>query len=306
MTKSTRTPTSSFLLCLLVAVHLSNGEIPATGEAKETIKVKILESSTGGTNLHALVHGLLDEAYDLVDSSRPDFLFYTVRSGNVDEYKDCVKIFFSREDVVPNFNKCDYGISSCPMEVGDRHFRYVALGKADDFYKSVRDGWTAVPKDQALNRRFLNAADEKANTNLVSLLSNYKNPDFNPKRGGEGTGHKFTIVWEDFNAEGYTTEALVEAFRSRSVPIYFGNPSVGLDFNKKAFVHVNDYRTFEEVANEVIRLDSIDDAYLEMLNQPPLVNSSYDPYGELRAFLINVIKKGNKPYTKNPLGLVHY
>lgn len=313
------------LLLFLFAAPLSSGEPLVSGATKNAVNVKILEPSTGGTSLHALVHGLLDDAYELVDSGSPDFLFYTVRSGSIDEYKNCVKIFFSQEDVVPNFNKCDYGVSSCPMEVGDRHFRYVALGKADEFYKSVRDGWPAVPKSQALGRRFLKVANENANINLVSLLSNYKSPDYIPpksffesmlskmkKKGGEDeederdARYKFTVVWEDFSAEGYTTGALMDAFRNRSVPIYFGNPSVGMDFNKKAFIHVNDYDSFEEVANEVIRLDNDDNAYLEMLNRSPLVNASYDPYEELRTFLVGVINKGNKPFTKNPLGLDHY
>jgi hypothetical protein len=41
-----------------------------------------------------------------------------------------------------------------------------------------------------------------------------------------------------------------------SVPIYWENPKVRLDFDTSSFVNVYDYHSIEAVINEIIHLDS--------------------------------------------------
>lgn len=89
---------------------------------------------------------------------------------------------------------------------------------------------------------------------------------------------------------------------AHSIPIYFGNPRVGLEYNKKAFIHVNDYNSLENVVKKVIELDNDDDAYMAMLNEPPLLHPEYDYDEELTKFLTKIIERGNKPFTKDPFG----
>lgn len=325
MKKITTTTTAlSFILVLLLTILpiRSNGNRLTGNEdnepAKKVINIKIEDSPTRSANLNTLIHDLLDDTFTLnhVDEN-PDFLFYTVSSIDPNQYKNCVRIFFAQEDVVPNFNKCDYGISTCPMEINGRNFRYLSLGNANSLYKTINNGLEKISENQALERRFVKVNNDNNNYDenkqkLINLLSGYKkleqknNDEIYEEKNNDFSSYKFTIIYEKINSEGYTTEGLLNAFISRSIPIYFGNPVAGLDFNKKAFIHVNDYDTLEEVANKVIELDNDDEAYMEMLNEKPLADGFSDPQNELKKFLVDVINKGNKPFVKNPLGLTHY
>ena len=55
--------------------------------------------------------------------------------------------------------------------------------------------------------------------------------------------------------KGYITEKIINAFYSGAIPIYWGCNSVVQFFNKKAFINVNDFKTFEDCVNYVIHLD---------------------------------------------------
>ena len=103
--------------------------------------------------------------------------------------------------------------------------------------------------------------------------------------------YKFTIAFENQSYPGYTTEKILDAFMSRTVPIYWGNPRVTEDFVPGAFVNANDFASLEELAEEVKRLDQDDDAYMEMLNTRPIpeAHRSRDYWGDKRAQFLKSI-----------------
>ena len=108
--------------------------------------------------------------------------------------------------------------------------------------------------------------------------------------------YKFCIAFENSVGEGYTTEKLVEAMMSGSIPVYWGDPSVAVEFNPGSFINVSDFGSLEEVVQEVVRLDNDDEAYLEMLNRPWVrpCDGAYDAVlhsGErLSAFLGDIVE----------------
>lgn len=108
--------------------------------------------------------------------------------------------------------------------------------------------------------------------------------------------YKFCIAFENSVGEGYTTEKLVEAMMSGSIPVYWGDPSVAEEFNPGSFINVSDFGSLEEVVQEVVRLDNDDEAYLEMLNRPWVrpCDGAYDAVlhsGErLSAFLGDIVE----------------
>ena len=142
------------------------------------------------------------------------------------------------------------------------------------------------------------------------ILNNMKNA-IEPRQGNWEAGklefmknYKFSIAFENSLSDGYTTEKLLHPFRVDSIPIYWGNPRIGEEFNTKAFINCNDYESFDDVVEKVKELDANDDAYLDMLSQP-ILNSSYVDCSDekLRAFLFHIVEKGRKPYEKNPHSL---
>ena len=298
--------------------------------SKKTIKIKITDfwhDEPKDKNSECFICDLLKDRYNVMLTNKPDFLFYSVFGKKHRKYKDCVKTFIIGENLVPDFNLCDYAISYNHINFGDRHFRYG--GFSDDIYKFVKAKKNVTLSRDLAKRKFCNFIYSDHNQKLdgvvlrekfFKLLSKYKHVDspgvvFNnmknaiePRKKDWHTGkiefikgYKFTIAFENSNSDGYTTEKLPDVLCAHSIPIYYGNPKVGLEYNKKAFIHANDYNSLEEVVQKVIELDNDDDAYMAMLNEPPLLNPSYDPQAELKKFLINIIEKGNKPFVKNPL-----
>jgi hypothetical protein len=81
--------------------------------------------------------------------------------------------------------------------------------------------------------------------------------------------YKFTIAFENSSNSGYTTEKLVDALGSNSIPIYWGNPNVDLEFNTRAFINCHHYRSFQEAVAEVIAIDNDDERWLSYKRQPP-------------------------------------
>ena len=68
---------------------------------------------------------------------------------------------------------------------------------------------------------------------------------------------------------------MLDAFHANTVPIYWGNPLIGNDFNPKAFINCHDFDSFEAVVDRVREIDSNEDLYLSYLNEPAFIQ----PYG---------------------------
>lgn len=298
---------------------------------KKTINLKVMDFWTPdptNENKKCFPCGYLSRVYNLNFSENPDFVFYSIARKNHTKYKNCVKIFFTGENLAPNFNYCDYAITLNYIDFYGRHFKYSSLLGRKTTYK--RYGETGNLSKSMAKRKFCNFIYKDHNQNLegvrmreqfFKLLSKYKHVDspgevFNnmknaiePRKGSWHQGklefikdYKFTIAFENSNSDGYTTEKLPDPLFTHSIPIYFGNPKVGLEYNKKAFIHVNDYKSLKDVVKKVIELDNDDDAYMAMLNEPPLLYPEYDYDEELTKFLTKIIERGNRPFTKDPFG----
>lgn len=297
---------------------------------KKRIKVQIIDFwDPDPTNEHPTCESYcsyLSQIYDLDYSEEPDFVFYSVARKRHMKYKNCVKIFFTGENLSPNFNYCDYAISLNRIDYDGRHFKNSPLLGRERIYK--RFNKTGNLDRSMAKRKFCNFIYKDSNQKMegvklrgefFKLLSKYKHIDapgkvFNnmnnsiePREGNWRAGkldfiqdYKFTIAFENSNSDGYTTEKLPDPLFAHSIPIYFGNPKVGLEYNKKAFIHVNDYNSLEDVVKKVIELDNDDDAYMAMLNEPPLLYPEYSYDEELLKFFSKIIEKGNKPLTKDP------
>ena len=105
--------------------------------------------------------------------------------------------------------------------------------------------------------RFLNNIGSPIQTGVESKLNWMRN-------------YKFSITFENSNYPGYTTEKLMHALITDTIPIYWGNPLAGLDFNPKAFINCHDFNSFDEVIELVKEIDQNDSLYREYLSQPYL------------------------------------
>jgi hypothetical protein len=86
--------------------------------------------------------------------------------------------------------------------------------------------------------------------------------------------YKFVVAFENEMIDGYITEKLVMPMVSRSIPIYLGDRNVGNYFNKKSFICVNDFNSFEDCIKYVLEVDKNKELYESILREPYLHGNS--------------------------------
>ncbi len=223
----------------------------------------------------------LKEDYEVVlDKENPDFLFYSVFGTEHYGY-NCVKIFFTGENIRPNFQECDWALTFDYSE-NPRNYRLPLYA----FYEDVNKLTLPKPpidelfkeKTKFCNFIYSNPSCKKRNE-FFKKLSKYKKVDSagrlyrnTSERIGDKIQfirqYKFTFAFENESYPGYTTEKIFEPMISNSIPIYWGNPLVNRDFNEKSFLNYHQYGSDEELIKKIIELDNNDDLYKQMLAEP--------------------------------------
>lgn len=225
----------------------------------------------------------------------------------------CIKIYYTPEYIVPDFNFFDYALGFDYLDFGDRYMRLpIYYGTVPQQKKTpLVDEKHILPSDFTIAKnkpKFCSFVVSNGNGSplrqqMFELLSKYKKVDsggrFLNNIGGacedklEFTKpYKFAICFENSSMSGYTTEKITEAFAARQVPIYWGDPDITRVFNPKSFINVHDYSSLEDVVQEIIRLDQDDEAYLNMLKEPAWDISEHNIYiyqHKLALFLKHIV-----------------
>ena len=80
--------------------------------------------------------------------------------------------------------------------------------------------------------------------------------------------YKFCVAFENTKQRGYTTEKILEAYRSNCIPIYFGNDMVQQDFNPETFINAHDFNSTQELIDYIIRVDTDEQLYKSYFGKP--------------------------------------
>ena len=252
---------------------------------------------------------ILKERYEIEISSKPDYIFCSLFGTKHLKYKNAVKILVIGENIAPDFNLYDYAIGFYDIKFKDRYLKYNILMQKDMVklakYRVKNCGKKFCAFVYSKNK--LNKTRKK----IFFKISEYKKVDSGGKylnnigyqigRKKEDKinfqkNYKFIIACENQSYPEYNTEKLLEAFASGGIPIYWGDPKINKVYNSKAFVNCNNY-TLEEVKKMIIELDSNDEKYKEMINQP-VFNENFDfenQYKKFKDFLYNIF---DKPYNE--------
>jgi hypothetical protein len=240
---------------------------------------------------NAFFHAIQDFEPLIVPAEEADYLFFSCFGGkhHAAARDDAVKIFYTAENVSPDFNGCDYAIGFDHIEFGDRHLRlplYVLAAKDDRLHQR------APATDHDLKRpRFCNfvysqsQADPRRDGFFHALnsvrpvvsagrhLRNSESVDADVTISDAGTrkrnfmrNFRFTIAFENSTHPGYATEKIVDAFAARTIPIYWGDPRIGEEFDTRSFINVHDFADIDAVIAEVLRIDADEDARRVMLD----------------------------------------
>lgn len=277
----------------------------------KTIKINYVDYHKDYDFREDLIYRILSKRYNVQFSKNPDYVFYSCFGfEHLNISDDSVAIFVTGEDECPNFNLCDYALGFEHLSFGDRYMRFpLYYFFEDDTIKmqnkhNLPEGFDLrQEKPYFCSYVVSNANGSPMRDKMFELLSKYKTVDSGGKhlnnigkpvidKLGFDSKHKFSICFENTSHSGYTTEKLVQAFAARTIPIYWGDPDVGMYFNEKSFINVSKYDSLDDVVEIIKRIDGDDEAYVDMLKQPALLNSEYyeETYlHKLEQFLYGII-----------------
>lgn len=236
----------------------------------------------------------LEYDYEVIrDDDSPKYLFFgDANFGNKNlkpKFKNCIRIFYTGENQRMGDYKADFGITFDNYE-DERHYRlplYVIYdwdNRRKGTYNSIN--LMNIPTDRKFCSFLVKNPGCHVRNNFFFELSRYKpvasgGPLYNNIGGVIPGGdkavenkfdfinqYKFNICFENSQHPGYTTEKLYDALVARTVPIYWGSATVALDFNPKSFLNWHDFGNFDDLIEEVIRIDNDQEEYNKMINQP--------------------------------------
>jgi len=282
--------------------------------------LKIYFDDFGEVNIKQnFIIDVLQKDYNVIIDPFPDYLFFSVHGFNhyKHKYDKCIKIFFTCENIEPDFNVCDYAIAFKHLIDADRYIRFPWY-LFDGFEKLINH--KNFDRQQVLNRKFCNfvhsnyAIVDPFRKYFFDKLCTYKKVDsggkylnnigrYIPSDGKLSfiRDYKFTLAIENSIAPGYTTEKIVHPMIVNSMPIYWGNPVVDKDFNKQSFICINDFQSAEEAIEEIVRLDNDNEAYLYKLSQPWYLGDDYNSWElKLRSFFRNIFEQALEDAKRRP------
>lgn len=269
---------------------------------------------------------VLSKKYNvIVTDNNPDIVI-TLSSN--ERYQNAIMVHFSGEPFF-NIGVCDYAMTSF-FNDDQRFFRlplyllynydylkHEYISSYDHLVSNMKD-----PKEILKNKTnfcsFISQGsgyDGCIRTRFFHELSKYKTVDSvgsylnnHPKVGGEaGTingsinktsflkNYKFAMAFENReNFEGhvgYTTEKIFEPMIANCIPIYWGNPLIGMDFNTNGIINWNDFGSDEKVIQEIIKLDNNDDLYVQFIGQKYVNNENLFTVDYVLNFFNKILKK---------------
>lgn len=254
------------------------------------------------------IYKILCENFEVELSDDPEYLIYSVFDESHYRYDNCVKIFYTGENIVPDFNQCDYAIGYEHMTYGNRYYRcpdWVINYRSDADRMMIKHH--NVKESIANKSGFCsfvvsNTLGDVMRTKLFHSISRYKQVDSGGRYLNNVGGpvadkvafemaHKFTISCENSAHSGYSTEKLVQGFAAKAVPIYWGDPDIDKIFNKKAFICVADYKSEDALLERIGYLDTHEQEYQQMLSEPALVDPDYveKTMAGLEQFLVDIV-----------------
>jgi alpha(1,3/1,4) fucosyltransferase len=224
---------------------------------------------------------LLSSHYDVRSSGDPEYLIYSCFGKEHRRSRAGTRIFFTGENVRPDFRECDFAFSFDHLDRPE-HYRlplYAWYGDPAWLIKGPIDAEQMLAAKTGFCNFVYSNPRCKTRIRFFEKLSKYKRVDsggrlLNNVGGPVGDklafirDYKFTIAFENASHPGYTTEKIVEPMQAGSLPIYWGNPLVHFDFNPRSFVSFFDYGSLDDLVDRVVEIDRDDALYCQYLREP--------------------------------------
>jgi len=236
----------------------------------------------------------LFEGVQVVHPEDADYMIFSSFGNENGRYNNCKKIFYTGENVRPNFNKCDYSLTFDFDTYGGKNFRlplwylYIdwfnvgSYGNPDwlipESYLYGENKFTEMEKSKFCSIVYGSPHQSRIDA-VKNISSNYKevevfgkaNPNYNLPDGENYkmdliSNYKFSLCYENSITPGYHTEKLLHGKIAGNIPIYYGDKTVSEDFNPDSFINAYGM-TDEELVETIRKIDSDNELYIEIRKQ---------------------------------------
>ena len=210
---------------------------------KQQVKMRVVDWFSDDTESNFYNNGfiqILQKQYDIVYSDKPDFILYGPCGYEHLNY-ECVRIFYTPENIRPDYNIADYSIDFDYTAFEDRHLRlpfafWSFYGKSQ---QEAMDNRASLLSQKTKFCGFVvsnNGLTDKRDA-FFDTLNTYKHVDSGGRWKNNIGGnidnkvewlksYKFNLCFENSSYPGYLTEKLFDAFMAGCVPIYWGDTSL--------------------------------------------------------------------------------
>ena len=259
--------------------------------------------------LFYLFKDVFGDVQTVSDPSQSDFQIFSCFGNQNKIKKGPCRIFYTGENIRPDFSQCDYSLTFDFEDYGGKNIRLpLWLWQIDWWdHKDYENPKFVLPYDEIEDNRFIQTPKtkevvavfnnpEKHRVKMVEELRNlgvtvdcYGKPFNNWFYGEEAkyetiSQYKFSICFENTLYPGYYTEKLFHAKTAGTVPLYYADDSCHEDFDFEGFLNLHDFEDEKSMAKYVKELlDDPQQHQIQCLNQTPLFNKNcgQDPVEKL-------------------------
>ena len=286
----------------------------------DTLRINFLDFWKDFDKKNNYFYNLLSEKYQIIiDENNPELIFYSCFGQEHLKYS-CKKIFYTGENIRPNFLECDFAFS---FDYNSRknHYRLPLYSlyiehhnmfdklRVNRSEKELKEIWATKNKFCCM---VVSNPNSKERINFFKKLSKIKKIDSGGSVlnnvGGRVkdkmefiNNYKFVMSFENELYDGYTTEKILEPIVMDSIPIYWGNKKVNLDFNPKRFINYYDFDSEEDLFNRIVEIENNPELAIEIIKQPIFAKGKIEYKKERENILyeiIKVYKSEKKPIAK--------
>jgi len=240
---------------------------------------------------------ILRKVQFVIPSESPDILFYSMFGNEHKKYlgnKNTRCIYYSGEshparadaDYNFTFDKTDETKSNTRLPLWVCYDNSFLINESNKRMKG-EPSESSIGRTKFCSCIISNNGNELRRT-IIEKLSQYKQVDcggnfmnnigFVVPRGDNCSGklnhnrqYRFVLAMENTDYPGYCTEKLADAYKSGSLPIYWGNKEVIKDFNPKTFINANDFESVDALVSHIAKVDQ-DEALFDSYFKEPMLS----------------------------------
>lgn len=245
---------------------------------------------------------------------------------------DRIVIFWGDEAIIPDLNLFDYAISYDDSVIaGDRVIHYPNSSRWPGIESLIKGNMLTTSEAKELYRKrafcnfiYSNPYSNMKRDELFKCLNVYKKVDSLGKHLNNcpmtdtnledgwfersvamKSNYRFSISSENSSVSGYTSEKIVSALIAHSIPIYWGNENIGMDFNEDAFINATNMNE-DELLELVKIIDNDEKTWCEMVTRPWRldwqVENARKNYRKYRDFCNNIFSQDVTDAKRVPQG----